>query len=164
MLSGVVMKGYLSAWAVIIKTVGLAFSVAAGLNLGKEGPFVHLVSAIAHITASSFEEFRENHWMMMGFVTVGTAAGVSVAFDAPVGGVLFAFEEAASYFPNSILWRSFFTSALAALVLKLMNPFLNGRAVMFQVDHSLDWFWFEMIAFFFDWWSRRNHRYHFYSL
>lgn len=148
-LSGVVMKGYLSAWAVVIKSVGLAFSVAAGLNLGKEGPFVHLVSATAHIAASSFQEFRENHWMMMGFVTVGTAAGVSVAFDAPVGGVLFAFEEAASYFPNSILWRSFFTSALAALVLKLMNPFLNGRAVMFQVDHTLDWHWFEMIAFFF---------------
>lgn len=148
-LSGVIIKGYLSSWAVVIKTVGLAFSVAAGLNLGKEGPFVHLVSAIAHICASFFKEFRDNHWLLMGFVTVGTAAGVSVAFDAPVGGVLFAFEEAASYFPNSILWRSFFASALAALVLKLSNPFLNGRAVMFQVDHSLDWFWFEMVAFFF---------------
>lgn len=148
-LSGVMIRGYLSSWAVIIKTVGLAFSVAAGLNLGKEGPFVHLVSAIAHICASMFKEFQENHWMLMGFVTVGTAAGVSVAFDAPVGGVLFAFEEAASYFPNKILWRSFFASALAALVLKLSNPFLNGRAVMFQVDHSLDWYWFEMVAFFF---------------
>lgn len=147
-LSGVVMRGYLSIWAVVIKSVGLAFSVAAGLNLGKEGPFVHLAAAIAHITASFFREFRQNHWLLMGFVTVGTAAGVSVAFDAPVGGVLFAFEEAASYFPNSILWRSFFASALAALVLKLMNPFLNGRAVMFQVDHSLDWYWFEMAAFF----------------
>jgi len=147
-LSGVIIKGYLSPWAVVIKSVGLAFSVAAGLNLGKEGPFVHLVSAVAHIVASGFREFRENHWMLMGFVTVGTAAGVSVAFDAPVGGVLFAFEEAASYFPNSVLWRSFFASTLAALVLKLANPFLNGRAVMFQVDHSLDWYWFEMAAFF----------------
>ncbi len=147
-LSGVIIKGYLSPWAVVIKSVGLAFSVAAGLNLGKEGPFVHLVSAIAHNAASLFKDFRENHWMMMGFITVGTAAGVSVAFDAPVGGVLFAFEEAASYFPNSILWRSFFASTLAALVLKLSNPFLNGRAVMFQVDHSLDWYWFEMAAFF----------------
>lgn len=147
-LSGVVMRGYLSAWAFIVKTIGLAFSVASGLNLGKEGPFVHLVSVLSNLIASRFEVFRENHTVMMEFVSVGTAAGVSVAFNAPIGGVLFAFEEAASYFPNRVLWRSFFTSALAELTLKLMNPFFNGKAVMFEVNHSLDWYWFEMVAFF----------------
>lgn len=148
-LSGVVIRGYLSGWTFIIKLIGLAFSVASGLNLGKEGPFVHLVSVLANILATSFEVFRENHSVMMEFVTVGTAAGVSVAFNAPIGGVLFAFEEAASFFPNRVLWRSFFASALAELTLKLVNPFFNGKAVMFQVDRALNWYWFEMIPFFF---------------
>ncbi|CAN8063361.1 unnamed protein product [Agarophyton chilense] len=147
-LSGVVIKGYLSSWAFIVKIVGLAFSVASSLNLGKEGPFVHLVSVLANMVASRFAEFRENNNIMLEFVTVGTAAGVSVAFNAPIGGVLFAFEEAASYFPNRVLWRSFFASALAELTLKLLNPFFNGKAVMFEVQHTLDWYWFEMIAFF----------------
>eukprot|EP00177_Eucheuma_denticulatum_P003183 GFKZ01005736.1.p1 GENE.GFKZ01005736.1~~GFKZ01005736.1.p1 ORF type:complete len:813 (+),score=91.42 GFKZ01005736.1:390-2828(+) len=147
-LSGVVIRGYLSSWAFIIKIVGLAFSVSSSLNLGKEGPFVHLVSVLANMVATSFPEFRDNFSIMMEFVCVGTAAGVSVAFNAPIGGVLFAFEEAASYFPNRVLWRSFFASALAELTLKLMNPFFNGKAVMFEVNHSLNWKWFEMIAFF----------------
>lgn len=148
-LSGVVMKGYLSAWAFVVKMVGLALAVASNLNMGKEGPFVHLASVVSYLIASLFVEFRENHTMLMEFVCVGTAVGVSVAFNAPIGGVLFAFEEAASYFPNQVLWRSFFASALAALSLKLMNPYFNGRAVMFEVDHNLDWYWFEMVAFFF---------------
>lgn len=147
-LSGVVIRGYLSSWAFVVKVIGLAFSVSSGLNLGKEGPFVHLVSVLANMVATRFDEFRDNFPIMMDFVTVGTAAGVSVAFNAPIGGVLFAFEEAASYFPNRVLWRSFFASALAELTLKVMNPFFNGKAVMFEVNHSLQWYWFEMIAFF----------------
>lgn len=147
-LSGVVIRGYLSLWTFVVKIVGLAFSVASGLNLGKEGPFVHLVSVLANMLASQFEEFRENHSAMLEFITVGTAAGVSVAFNAPIGGVLFAFEEAASFFPNHVLWRSFFASALAELTLKRLNPYFNGKAVMFEVNHALKWYWFEMIAFF----------------
>ena len=148
-LSGVVIRGYLSSMAFVVKIIGLALSVASGLNLGKEGPFVHLVSVLANMLAIQFEEFRENHSLMLEFITVGTAAGVSVAFNAPIGGVLFAFEEAASYFPNRVLWRSFLSSAIAELTLKLMNPFFNGKAVMFEITHTLKWYWFEMFAFFF---------------
>lgn len=148
-LSGVVIRGYLNSWAFVTKVIGLAFSVASGLNLGKEGPFVHLVSVLASMVATQFADFRDNFTVMMEFITVGTAAGVAVAFNAPIGGVLFAFEEAASYFPNRVLWRSFFASALAELTLKFLNPFFNGRAVMFEVDHSMSWHGFELFIFFF---------------
>lgn len=147
-LSGVVIRGYLNSWAFVTKVIGLAFSVSSGLNLGKEGPFVHLVSVLANMVATSFSEFRDDFAVLMEFITVGTAAGVAVAFNAPVGGVLFAFEEAASYFPNRVLWRSFFAAALAELTLKVMNPFFNGRTVMFEIDHTIMWYWFELIIFF----------------
>lgn len=148
-LSGVVIRGYLNSWAFITKVIGLAFSVASGLNLGKEGPFVHLVSVLSNMVATSFSELRDDFVLLMEFITVGTAAGVAVAFNAPIGGVLFAFEEAASYFPNRVLWRSFFAAALAELTLKAMNPFFNGHAVMFEIDHTIKWYWFELVIFFF---------------
>jgi chloride channel 3/4/5 len=147
-LSGVELKGYLSLWAMVVKIIGLGFSVSSGLNLGKEGPFVHLASALASVLASMFHELRTDFNIMLELITSGTAAGVAVAFNAPVGGVLFAFEEASSYFPNHVLWRSFLAATIAALTLKIMNPFFNGRAVMFEVDHSLEWYWFEIMPFF----------------
>lgn len=147
-LSGVVIRGYLNSWAFATKVIGLTFSVASGLNLGKEGPFVHLVSVLSNMIATSFTEFRDDFASLMEFITIGTAAGVAVAFNAPIGGVLFAFEEAASYFPNRVLWRSFFAAALAELTLRVMNPFFNGHAVMFEIDHSLTYYWFELLIFF----------------
>lgn len=41
-------------------------------------------------------------------LSAASAAGVSVAFGAPIGGVLFSLEEVSYYFPYKTLWRSFF--------------------------------------------------------
>jgi chloride channel 3/4/5 len=41
-------------------------------------------------------------------LSAACAAGVSVAFGAPVGGVLFSLEEVSYYFPYKTMWKSFF--------------------------------------------------------
>lgn len=38
-------------------------------------------------------------------VTAGVAVGVATAFNAPIGGLLFAFEEVASFWKHSLGWQ-----------------------------------------------------------
>mmetsp|Transcript_13125 Transcript_13125/g.40404 ORF Transcript_13125/g.40404 Transcript_13125/m.40404 type:complete len:806 (-) Transcript_13125:89-2506(-) len=144
-LNGTVMKGYLSAWTLVIKITGLTLSVASGLNLGKEGPVVHLASCIGFLLATRFRLFRYNQSSIRDILSCACAAGVATAFGAPIGGILFALEEASTFFPNHVLWRAFYCAAAAALVLKMYNPFFNGRLVMFEVEGVVNWHWFELI-------------------
>jgi chloride channel 3/4/5 len=75
------------------------------------------------------------------------AAGVSVAFGAPIGGVLFSLEEVSYYFPYKTMWRSFFCAMIAAISLRLINPFRTGKLVLFQVEYKRDWHLFELPFF-----------------
>lgn len=47
----------------------------------------------------------------------GTAVGIATAFGAPIGGLLFAFEELANSFSQALGWQIFFACMLAVLTL-----------------------------------------------
>uniref|UniRef100_A0A8C7B524 Chloride channel protein n=1 Tax=Neovison vison TaxID=452646 RepID=A0A8C7B524_NEOVI len=80
-------------------------------------------------------------------LSAASAAGVSVAFGAPIGGVLFSLEEVSYYFPLKTLWRSFFAALVAAFVLRSINPFGNSRLVLFYVEYHTPWYLFELFPF-----------------
>jgi chloride channel 3/4/5 len=60
----------------------------------------------------------------------------SPAFGAPIGGVLFSYEEISTYFPRRVLWRAFLCSLFAAVVLKMLNPTGTGRLVLFETHYG----------------------------
>ncbi len=86
-------------------------------------------------------------FVMFQILSAASAAGVSVAFGAPIGGVLFSLEEVSYYFPLKTLWRSFFCALAAAFVLRSFNPFGNDHLVMFYVEYNDPWYLIELIPF-----------------
>jgi chloride channel 3/4/5 len=146
-LSGFVIHGYLGARVLITKAIGLALSVASGLSLGKEGPFVHIASCIGNIISRYVAKYENNEGKRRQILSAACAAGVAVAFGAPIGGTLFSLEEVSYFFPPKVMWRSFFCAMIAAITLKLLDPFGTGKLVLFQVTYDKDWHAYELIFF-----------------
>ncbi|KZT71831.1 hypothetical protein DAEQUDRAFT_749819 [Daedalea quercina L-15889] len=143
-LSGFVIHGYLGGRTLFTKSVGLALSVASGLSLGKEGPFVHIASCIGNIVSRFFSKYETNEGKRREILSAACAAGVAVAFGAPIGGVLFSLEEVSYFFPAKVMWRSFFCAMVAAMTLKFLDPFGSGKLVLFQVTYDKDWHAYEL--------------------
>lgn len=91
-LSGFVIPHFLDFKVLLVKAVGATFAVATGMCLGKEGPFVHISTCAGYLVASLFPKYRENGRKMREMLSVACSAGLSVAFGAPIGGVLFSYE------------------------------------------------------------------------
>ena len=127
-LSGFNVPHFLGRWVLVVKAVGASFAVPSTMSLGKEGPFIHISACIGNLVASMFEKYRHNPRKFREMLAASVAAGLSAAFGAPIGGVLFAYEEIATYFPRSTLWRAFVCSAVAAIILRTFNPSGSGKS------------------------------------
>ena len=146
-LSGFIIRGYLGLSTLITKSVGLVLCVASGLSLGKEGPMVHVSCCIGNVFVRLFPKFGRNEARKREVLSAAAAAGVSVAFGAPLGGVLFSLEEVSYYFPHKTLWRSFFCAMVASVVLQSLNPYSTGQSALFYIDYDYTWHFFELIPF-----------------
>ncbi|XP_035375941.1 H(+)/Cl(-) exchange transporter 5 [Electrophorus electricus] len=146
-LSGFIIRGYLGKWTLVIKTITLVLAVASGLSLGKEGPLVHVACCCGNIFCHLFTKYRKNEAKRREVLSAASAVGVSVAFGAPIGGVLFSLEEVSYYFPLKTLWRSFFAALVAAFTLRSINPFGNSRLVLFYVEFHTPWHLLELFPF-----------------
>ena len=146
-IAGFVMKGFLGAWTLLIKSLALPLSIGSGLSVGKEGPSVHYAVCTGNVISQLFNKYRRSATKTREVLCACAAAGVAVAFGSPIGGVLFSLEEMAGYFPLKTLWRSYFCALVATAVLAAMNPFRTGQLVMFQVSYDRSWHFFEIFFF-----------------
>ena len=92
-LSGFVVHGYLGVRTLVIKTLALILSVASGLSIGKEGPYVHIATCVGNIACRLFSKYNHNDGKRREVLSAAAASGVGVAFGAPIGGILFSLEE-----------------------------------------------------------------------
>nr|CDS28445.1 H():Cl() exchange transporter 3 [Hymenolepis microstoma] len=146
-LSGFIIRGYLGKWTLLVKSMGMVLGVSAGLSLGKEGPMVHMASCCGNILSYLFPKYSKNEAKKREILSAAAAAGVAVAFGAPIGGVLFSLEEASYYFPMKTMFRSFFCAMVSANLVRMINPYGDEHLVMFQIDYKAQWHIAELIPF-----------------
>ncbi|TQN66710.1 H(+)/Cl(-) exchange transporter 4 [Colletotrichum shisoi] len=138
-LSGFVVPHFLDLKVLVVKAVGATFAVSTGMCLGKEGPFVHISTCVGWLVANWFPKYRDNPRKMREMLSVACSSGLSVAFGAPIGGVLFSYEEISTYFPRRVLWKAFLCSLIAAIALKALNPTGTGKLVLFETNYGVDY-------------------------
>ncbi|EOD19406.1 hypothetical protein EMIHUDRAFT_242839 [Emiliania huxleyi CCMP1516] len=123
-------KQWASLPALVAKSIGITLVVATALPLGKEGPMVHIGAMVGAVVSRSkvcglerFLELRlprpQREWVGMG-----AAAGVAAAFNAPLGGILYSFEEVCSSWSANLTWRSFICSVVVVTTLSLFIHFV----------------------------------------
>jgi len=126
-LNGVHLPNVVELKTLICKAPGVMFSVSAGMPCGKEGPMIHSGAIIGGVIAKAgagpiLRPYRSDV-EARDFVVAGAAAGVAAAFGAPLGGVLFAMEEGATFFTPMIMLRTFVCCISSTLIVRF---FLTG--------------------------------------
>lgn len=107
-----------------------------------------MASCVGNLVSRSIPgKYQSNEAKRREIISCAAAAGVAVAFGAPVGGVLFSLEEVSLYFPSKVMFRAFACALTAALTLRAIDPFGTGRIVLFEVEYDTDWRWAEVPFF-----------------
>ena len=99
------------------KFVGGVLSIGSGLVLGREGPTVHMGAAIG-AEAARRARLPDPELRMMQTALGG--AGLAVAFNAPIGGVLFTLEEVTRSFRVKTVLATLFAAVAAVSCSRLV--------------------------------------------
>jgi chloride channel protein, CIC family len=97
-----------------VKFAGGLLAIGGGLALGREGPTVQMGATLGTIVAAQIRPIREA-WPAL--LAAGAGAGLATAFNAPLGGMLFVFEEVLRRFePRAVMATA--TACIAAVVVE----------------------------------------------
>ena len=111
---GPIRKRMLSLRIAIGKMILLTIGLFTGMTIGREGPSVH-VGACCMYLITKVTRFQQN-LVRRGLILGGGGAGIAAAFNAPVAGIVFAFEEIGRGFEKNNAGTIIRTVLIACLV------------------------------------------------
>jgi len=100
-----------------VKFIGGVLSLGSGMALGREGPTVQMGASLAHIIAPRLVRDEADQRVVLA---AGAGAGLAVAFNAPIGGSVFVFEELTSSFTPWLLVATLSAATFAVAVMRWM--------------------------------------------
>ena len=109
----------------LVQFVGGALAILSGQSAGREGPAVHLGSAVSSQLASAFHLPNNSVRLMVG---CGTAGAIAASFNTPMAGVIFAMEVVMLEY--SIM--GFTPVIIAAVTATLLHNTLYGAEMAFM--------------------------------
>lgn len=113
---------------VLIKFFGGLLAMGSGLALGREGPTVQMGASLGSLVGRFVVKHEDDRKVVDA---AGAGAGLAVAFNAPIGGSVFVFEELTSSFTP---WLLVATLAAASMAIWLMR-YMLGDTLVFRVQH-----------------------------
>ena len=151
-LNGTNVAEYFSPRIVLVKAASLIFTISGGLTLGMEGPFVFIGGGVALLCSNLIDRVFPFFFIGFGsgsrhrfsrvirnireervFMAGGLAAGLAVAFDAPIAGVLFALEGSTTFLTVPVVLRIFGCAMFASFFNDLGHNNFNAEII----NHNL---------------------------
>jgi CIC family chloride channel protein len=121
--------GYVTIRETIGKFVLCALQIGSGASLGLEGPTVQICAGVSSMLSRAARLSPVNSRRM---ASVGMAAGIAAAFNAPIAAVTFTLEELIGDLDQTMLSGVIVAAALAAVV----EHSILGSNPVFHVQHA----------------------------
>ena len=106
-----------------VKFFGGLLAMTSGLVVGREGPMIHMGGSIGAMLKPIFNLSDENRHIL---IASGAAAGLAVAFNAPLAGIVFIIEEMRYQFKYG--FKSVQTVIAACVVADIVLRSIMGMA------------------------------------
>ena len=142
-----VRDGYVSFRETIGKFIICAVQIGTGASLGLEGPTVQICAGVSSMLARAARLSPQNCRRM---TSVGMAAGIAAAFNAPIAAITFTIEELVGDLDQTMLTGVIVAAAVSAVV----EHSILGRNPVFQIQRtytfmSSQWtslFWYALLG------------------
>ena len=141
-------KGHMEAnWAKVLfsKIVSGVLTALGGLSLGPEGPSVQIGGMAGKGVAKIFKGSKTDE---LRLILVGSAVGITAAFNAPLAGVIFVFEEINHGFDKTLV----FIALVSAIVSDFISKAIFGQSTILNfpvLNIPLESYWILVVLGFF---------------
>lgn len=122
-------SGYVPVRDAIGKFILGIIQISTGASLGREGPTVQICAGISSLLARVASLSRQSQRRM---ASVGVAAGIAAAFNAPIAAVTFTLEEVIGDLDQTMLSGVIVAAAIAAVV----ERSILGQHPVFEVPRA----------------------------
>jgi len=132
--------GRLPLPATLVKTTSSLLSIVTGASIGREGSIVHLGATVASVGGqlAKWPPYR-----LRLLVACGAAAGMAAAYNAPIGGAVFAAQIVLGNFSMNLFAPLLCSSVVAAVVSRSffgIEPWYRVPEFNFTRLGQLPWF------------------------